>query len=307
MAMDLIYRLDHASDHRPLTRPEFELRKVLKRKLLGLCSLERSIARQRSRLLHLKEGDANTEFFHWHARQRQRRNLVTCIKKDGELVTGHDDIASVVDDYYDGLFGSAPRRGALLLMDQLGLPRRDLSHLERRFTEEEVEKVVKSMPQDKASGTDGFTNRFYACCWSIIKVDMMRAMDAFYHGDVRGMQAINKACVTLLPKVDGAEELRDYRSISLVHGAIKIFDKVLATRLADDLPYLVGKHQSAFVRGRYLHDNFMLVQGTTRRLHALREPRVLLKLDISKAFDSVQWPFLLEVMHCMGFGRRWSS
>uniref|UniRef100_A0A8R7JVA2 Reverse transcriptase domain-containing protein n=1 Tax=Triticum urartu TaxID=4572 RepID=A0A8R7JVA2_TRIUA len=48
----------------------------------------------------------------------------------------------------------------------------------------------------------------------------------------------------------------------------------------------------------------MLVQGMARRLHALRNP-VLLKLDISKAFDSVQLPFLIEVLHIMGFGTRW--
>ena len=133
----------------------------------------------------------------------------------------------------------------------------------------------------------------------------MRALDVFYHGDMRGMHAANKALVSLLPKMDGTEELRDYRPVSLVHGVIKLFDKVSAIRLAGDLPYLVGKHQSAFVKGRCLHDNFMLVQGTARCLHALRNPTVLLKLDISKAFDSVQWPFLIEVLHIMGFGTRW--
>lgn len=51
----------------------------------------------------------------------------------------------------------------------------------------------------------------------------------------------------------------------------------------------------------------MLVQCTARRLHALRELSVMLKLDITKAFDSVQWPFLLKVRRRMGFSTRWTE
>lgn len=65
------------------------------------------------------------------------------------------------------------------------------------------------------------------------------------------------------------------------------------------------KHQSAFVKGCSIHDNFMLVQCTARKLHVLKEPMVMLKLDISKAFDSVRWPFILEVLQAMGFSVRW--
>ena len=167
--------------------------------------------------------------------------------------------------------------------------------------------MIKDMPPDRAPGPDGFTGRFYAKCWNIIKVDFMKAMDCFYNGDMRGLAAINKSLVTLLPKMDGALDVGDFRPINLVHGAIKFFEKVLACRLVVHLPQLVGNHQSAFVKGRSLHDNFMLVQSMARRLNALRMPSVLLKLDISKAFDSVQWPFLREVMQQMGFGPRWSS
>lgn len=231
--------------------------------------------------------------------------MLTAIRHGDSVATGQDEIASKVDDYFSSVFGEAPAREHALDLASIHLPSRNLAHLEAPFTEEEVEKIVKSMPLDKAPGPDGFTGRFYAACWNIIRQDFMQAFEAFYQADMRGLTVLNKAIVTLLPKKEGAVDIKDFRPVSLVHGAIKIFDKVLASRLAAELPFLVGNHQSAFVKGRSIHDNFMLVQCTARRLHALREPAVMLKLDISKAFDSVQWPVLVEVLTAMGFGARW--
>ena len=75
--------------------------------------------------------------------------------------------------------------------------------------------------------------------------------------------------------------------------------------MAPRLGELVSPNQSAFIAGRSAHDNFLLVQQTVRQLHQLKHPRVLLKLDIARAFDSVSWPFLLQVLQHMGFGPRW--
>jgi hypothetical protein len=71
------------------------------------------------------------------------------------------------------------------------------------------------------------------------------------------------------------------------------------------MPNIVGSHQSAFIKGRCLHDNYMLVHAMARRLHSSRNPAVMLKLDITKAFDTVDWAFLLEVMRHVGFGQKW--
>ena len=68
---------------------------------------------------------------------------------------------------------------------------------------------------------------------------------------------------------------------------------------------MITPNQSAFIKGRFILDNFMLVQHTTKFLHQQKQARILLKLDITKAFDSVSWPFLLEVLQKLGFGQVW--
>lgn len=287
VAFEIIFRLDVAMEARALSVEEIVLRRNLKRKLLGLCWLERTIARQRSRLLRLKEGDASTRFFHQHASYRRRRNTICQLHVDGGIITGQDSLAKAVDSFYTNLIGTTNDRAFSLDLATLGMPTAELSHLDAPITEEEIWEVVKNLPPDKAPGPDGFTGRFYRSCWAIVKPDFMRAVHCFSSGDLRGLGAINKVLVSLLPKKDGASELRDFRPVSLEHGAIKIFSKALANRMAPELASLVGSHQSAFVRGRALHDNFMLVQGTARKLHALREPACLLNLIYLK--PSTHW------------------
>lgn len=81
----------------------------------------------------------------------------------------------------------------------------------------------------------------------------------------------------------------------------------MANRLAPVLPILISPNQTAFVKGQRIHDNFMFVQQTVKALHKnkKKEAHILLKLDISKAFDSVSWSFLLEILRHIGFGQRW--
>ncbi|XP_071685018.1 uncharacterized protein [Lolium perenne] len=120
----------------------------------------------------------------------------------------------------------------------------------------------------------------------------------------RGFQGLNQALLFLLPKRPDAAALGDYRPISLIHIFAKLVVKTLATRLAPRMESLVDRNQCAFIRKRCIHDNFMFVQQTARFLHRMKEPRVMLKLDIARAFDSVSWGFLVEVLRKMGFGPR---
>lgn len=111
--------------------------------------------------------------------------------------------------------------------------------------------------------------------------------------------------MVLLCKKDDASTVGDYRPISLIHSFSKLFTKVLANRLLTYIPRLVRENQSAFIRGRMIHDNFRSVQLTAKMLHRKKQPTSLIKVDIAKAFDTVNWTFPLDILQHMGFTRRW--
>lgn len=133
------------------------------------------------------------------------------------------------------------------------------------------------------------------------------ALDAIYRGHVFKFCLLNSTFITLLPKKQDASQVTDFRHISLVHSFAKLVTKIMANRLAPVLPILISPNQTAFVKGQRIHDNFMFVQQMVKALHKnkKKEANILLKLDISKAFDSVSWSFLLEILRHIGFGQRW--
>ena len=180
----------------------------------------------------------------------------------------------------------------------------DLTALEAPFSPEEIWDAVKRLPARKAPGLDGFTAEFLRACWSIIKQDFFDVFQQLFELRGRGFSKLNQALLTLLPKRADACQLRDYRPICLIHLVAKIFAKVLSLRLAPRLGDMVSRHQNAFILGRSLHDNFVLVKQSMKLLHQLGAPRVMLKLDLTRAFDSLSWPFLFEALGQYGFGPR---
>jgi hypothetical protein len=102
-----------------------------------------------------------------------------------------------------------------------------------------------------------------------------------------------------LPKKDGAEEISDFRPISLIHGIAKIIAKMLSLRLAPHMDDLVSKAQSAFIKKRSIHDNFLYVKNLATRLHKRKISALLFKLDIRKAFDSVRSEWRSKIYQIM--------
>ena len=132
----------------------------------------------------------------------------------------------------------------------------------------------------------------------------MEAVCAFYDLRCNSLQLINSANIILIPKKDGAETVGDYRPISLIHSFIKIITKTLALRLAPHMNSIVSPCQSAFIKRRSIHENFIAVRSAVRRHQWNRTASLFLKLDITKAFDSVRWDYLLALLQHLGFPTR---
>lgn len=122
------------------------------------------------------------------------------------------------------------------------------------------------------------------------------------------LRELNKMVVVLIPRKDEPEHMGDLRPISLCNVLYKIISKVLLNRLKLVLPTLISSEQSAFLKGRLITDN---VQIAVEAFHFLKRKRqgekgvAALKLDMSKAYNRLEWGFLKEMMKTMGFGDRW--
>lgn len=306
-ARAVIYELDTTQESRILSAQEIDLQKELKHAVLGPASLCRTMARQCARVRHLAEGDACTRYFHLQACHRRRKNYLLAITHNGETFTEEEAKADLVFSYYNGLLGTPFTRTQRINLGLLGLPQLDLSEQAAHFTAAEIAHAIKESPANRAPGPDGFVISFYRATWGVVGCDVVRAFQALWELDFRSFHHLNEAVMVLLHKTQSPAGLKDYRPISLIHSIGKLFSKCLALRLAPRMGELIKHNQSAFIRGRHIHENFKTVQLTCRWLHAQHCPTVLLKIDLAKAFDSVAWPFLLEAVEHAGLPQRWRN
>ncbi|KAL0293555.1 UNVERIFIED_CONTAM: Retrovirus-related Pol polyprotein from type-2 retrotransposable element R2DM, partial [Sesamum calycinum] len=113
-------------------------------------------------------------------------------------------------------------------------------------------------------------------------------------------EELNHSIIALVPKSDHCPTVADYRPISCCNVIYKAITKIIADRLL--LEHLTDRCQAAFVGGRSITDNIFLAQEMVRQYTRKRiSPRCTINVDLRKAFDSVSWTFLSQVLNGYGF------
>ncbi|XP_060190282.1 uncharacterized protein LOC132619370 [Lycium barbarum] len=133
------------------------------------------------------------------------------------------------------------------------------------------------------------------------QADHLPAIDEFFQEN-KLLRAVNNTVVTLIPKTSQPETVRDFRLIACCSTINKIISKVISNRIRWVIDGPVGPNQSAFIPGRVISDNILLshelVKGYTRK-HI--SPRCMIKVNIQKDYDSVEWCFIQQILTELGF------
>jgi hypothetical protein len=177
------------------------------------------------------------------------------------------------------------------------------------FTPEEVDQALDQMHPLKSPGPDSFGASFYQKHWQIVGDEVRKAVLDYLNLGIFD-QSINSTYIALIPKLTTASCVSEFKPISLCNVLYKLISKVLANRLKQVLPSVISPYQSAFVPGWLIIDN---VLATYEALHSMKtcmrgkKGYMVVKLDMSKAYDRVEWSFLEAMMRRLGFTKGWIS
>lgn len=155
----------------------------------------------------------------------------------------------------------------------------------------------------KSPGPDGFNFNFFKNCWDVVKEDVLRLMGEF-HANGKLSRGCNSSFIVLIPKKGGGCGIMDMRLISLVGSIYKILAKVLACRMKTVVGKVIGDAQSDFTKGLSILDGVVVLNEIVEDARKSKSKTLLFKVDFAKAYDSIDWEYLLGMLQLLNFPGR---
>src|ERR1041385_6741578 len=155
------------------------------------------------------------------------------------------------------------------------------------LSEEEINSAVFSSNPNSAPGPDGFSVTFFQKFWASIRFLVYAIIQGFCLGSV-DISRLNYATLSLIPKVNGADNIKLFRPIALINNIAKFPSKAFATRLGPIAHKVINHNQSAFIKGRFILDSILGLHEVLHEIKQTRTNAIVLKLDFEKAYDCVR-------------------
>ncbi|XP_019434024.1 PREDICTED: uncharacterized protein LOC109340748 [Lupinus angustifolius] len=195
---------------------------------------------------------------------------------DGEWIDDPIAVKSHISTFFEDKFDeNYQSRPSLDGIDFNCLSDENNVFLTAKFEVEEIKEAIWSCDGDKSLGPDGYNFTFFKKFWDCLKK--------------KSPQGLN-----------------DFRPISLIGSIQKIISKLLAARIKKVIHLVISDCQSAFIKGRFIMDGVVVANEVIDQVKKKRRGDCfILKVDFEKAYDSVNWEFLIYMMERLGFCLKW--
>lgn len=260
----------------------------------------------RAKCRWIENGERPTKYFFNLEKSNYNKKTISELWLHDDSTTRNETvIVEQIENYYRNLYTSDltfSETAYDTFIDNVDSPKlsEDVQEiLEGPLTYEECEKILETFQNDKAPGEDGFTVEFYTYFFELLGNDLIASFnEAYEQGEFSISQ--RRGIITLIPKEDGSLlDLSNWRPIT---------SKAIAKRIEPTLPNLIHSDQTGFVKGRYIGENIRLINDIMEYTSLQNLPGILTSLDFRKAFDSIEWPFIMKTLDHFNFGsdiKRW--
>jgi len=229
-------------------------------------------------------------------RWRRLRNEVKGVEVGGQWCEEPCTVRSEANKLFDIRFKATKDLGVRLNeVEFKSLSQEDNVSLTMAFSEEEIRDAVWLCDGTKSPRPDGFNMNFIKESWVVLKDEVVQAMSLFHESGCIP-KGCNASFFALVPKIRDPSNLEQYRPISLVSVMYKIISKVLAEWMKKVLPAVIDECQSTFLKDRGILDSVLTTNEVLEHLRRRWVSWLCLKVDFEKAYDSVRWEFLLDML-----------
>ncbi|GJU31529.1 RNA-directed DNA polymerase, eukaryota [Tanacetum coccineum] len=260
---------------------------------------------QKTKIKWVIERDENSKYYHGILNKRRNQLAIRRILIEGRWI---EDSISVKSEFYSHFANRFDKPPSYRLNLDTDFPNKltieQQSDLETNITREEIKKAVWGCGVDKSPGPDGFTFGFYRRYWSFMESDVVDAVLHFFHFG-KFPKGSNSSFIALIPKTHDAKMMKDYCHITLIGSLYKIIAKVMANRMVVILGDIVNDVQSAFVANRQILDGPFILNELFQWCKKKKYQTMIFKVDFEKAYDSVRWDYLEDILKNFGFGEKW--